>query len=44
MPKTEKGKKIMRKMRESYGSTKKAKEVFYASAKKGTIKRVHRGK
>lgn len=40
MPKTKKGKKIMRSMKKTYG--KKAKEVFYASANKGTIKGVHR--
>lgn len=42
MPLTEKGKKIMRKMRREYGSEKKAKEVFYASVNKGTIKGVHK--
>jgi len=40
MPLTKKGKKIMRAMRAQYG--KRAKEVFYASAKKGTIKGVHK--
>jgi hypothetical protein len=40
MPLTAKGKKIMKNMRKEYGP-KKAKEVFYASANKGTIKGVH---
>lgn len=39
MPKTPKGKKIMRAMKKSYGA-KKGKEVFYASKQKGTIKGV----
>jgi len=37
MPLTEKGKKIMRSMKGSYGS-KKAEGVFYASKKKGKIR------
>lgn len=41
MPLTKKGKKIMKSMKKTYGSDKKAKEVFYASANKGTIKGVH---
>lgn len=41
MPLTAKGKKIMKNMRKEYGE-KKAKEVFYASENKGTIKGVHR--
>lgn len=40
MPLTTKGKKIMKNMRKEYGP-KKAKNVFYASANKGTIKGVH---
>ncbi len=40
MPKTVKGKKIMRAMKKEYGA-KKGEEVFYASANKGTIKGVH---
>ncbi|MFH1626295.1 MAG: hypothetical protein ABID54_14240 [Pseudomonadota bacterium] len=41
MPKTKKGQKIYRKMLKTYGK-KKAKKVFYASKKKGTIKGVCR--
>ena len=41
MPLTEKGAKIMRAMRKRYGK-KKGKQVFYASANKGTIKGVHK--
>ncbi len=40
MPLTKKGKKVMRAMKKQYG--KKAKEVFYASANKGTISGVHK--
>ena len=40
MPLTEKGKKIMKSMKKSYGS-KEGKKAFYASANKGTIKGVH---
>ena len=40
MPITKKGIKIMRAMKKKYGE-KKGKRVFYASAKKGTIKGVH---
>lgn len=43
MPLTKKGQKIMSSMREEYGP-KKGKEVFYASANKGTISGVHEGK
>jgi hypothetical protein len=48
MPLTSKGKKILNAMQMpssegGYGS-KKGKEVFYASANKGTIKGVHKGK
>lgn len=43
MPMTKKGQKIMKAMRKEYGA-KKAEKVFYASANKGTIKGVHRGK
>ena len=39
MPLTKKGKKIMKKMKKTYGK-KKAKRVFYASRNKGVIKRV----
>jgi len=39
MPLTKKGIKIMRAMKKKYG--KRAKQVFYASANKGTIKGVH---
>lgn len=41
MPLTEKGKKILAGMKKEYGA-KKGGEVFYASANKGTIKRVHK--
>jgi hypothetical protein len=40
MPLTPKGKKIMNAMKRKYG--KKAKQVFYASANKGTIQGVHK--
>jgi hypothetical protein len=43
MPLTKKGSKILRNMEKEYG-TKKGKEVFYASANKGSIKGVHKGK
>ena len=43
MPLTSKGKKIKKAMTSRYGS-KKGKEVFYASANKGTIKGVSKGK
>ncbi len=44
MPLTRKGTEIADAMRKHYGS-KKGKQVFYASAKKGTVKGVHkRGK
>lgn len=42
MPKTKKGKKIMKKMKQEYGK-KKGEQVFYASENKGTIKGVHKG-
>jgi len=44
MPLTKKGRKIMRSMRKSYPSKKKAEEVFYASRNKGTIKGVERSR
>ena len=37
MPLTKKGKKIMGAMKKTYGDTKKAKSVFYASVNKGKI-------
>ena len=40
MPFTPKGREVMANMQQTYGS-KKGKQVFYASAKKGTIKGVH---
>lgn len=43
MPLTVKGKKIKRAMTKKYGS-KKGKEIFYASANKGTIKGVEKKK
>ena len=42
MPLTSKGKKIMKGMKKTYGSTKEAKKVFYASANAGKIKGAHR--
>jgi len=42
MPLTEKGQKIMKSMKDKYGS-KKGKEVFYASKNKGKIKGVDKG-
>lgn len=44
MPKTEKGTKVMKSMRKTYGSKKKAEEVFYASKNAGKIKGVCRKK
>lgn len=41
MPKTAKGKKIMKSMQDTYGK-KKGKQVFHASKNKGTIKGVER--
>ena len=43
MPLTKKGSKIMKAMKEEYGKG-KGERVFYASANKGTIKGVHKGK
>jgi len=43
MPLTAKGKKILKNMRKQYG-VKKAKQIFYASENKGTIKGVHKKK
>lgn len=40
MPLTKKGEKILGEMRQKYGD-RKGKEVFYASANKGTIGGVH---
>ena len=37
MPLNAKGKKILKSMKKTYGSTKKAKSVFYASINKGKI-------
>ncbi len=42
MPLTKKGKKIMDKMKATYGSSKKAKSVFYASINSGKLKGVHK--
>jgi len=42
-PLTKKGTKVMRSMRKTYGK-KKGKSVFYASARSGRIKGVHRGR
>ena len=41
MPETPKGRKIKRAMQKEYGA-KKGKQVYYASANKGTIKGVHK--
>lgn len=41
MPLTNKGAKIKKKMRETYGK-KKGDKVFYASQNKGTIKGTHK--
>jgi hypothetical protein len=43
MPMTDKGKKIKSAMKEKYGK-KRGEQVFYASAQKGTIKGVEKGK
>ena len=43
MPLTEKGKKIMKSMKEQYGK-KKGEDVFYASVNKGKIKGVEKVK
>jgi hypothetical protein len=43
VPLTPKGRKILANMVSKYGA-KKGKEVFYASANKGTITGVHGGK
>ena len=43
MPLNEKGKKIMKSMREQYGK-KRGEQVFYASKNKGTIKGVEKKK
>ena len=42
MPMTEKGKRVMRAMMKTYGSKKKAKEVFYSSINAGKLKGVHK--
>ena len=44
MPLTKKGVKILGSMKKTYGSEKKAKQVFYASENAGKIKGVHKGK
>lgn len=43
MPKTKKGVKIHCAMKKEYGK-KKGTQVFYASANKGTIRGVHKGR
>lgn len=43
MPLTKKGARIKRAMKREYGA-KKGEQVFYASANKGTVKGVHKGK
>ena len=42
MPLTTKGETILGKMKKTYGSDKKAKQVFYASINAGKLKGVHR--
>lgn len=44
MPLNSKGKEIMAAMKKTYGNTKKAKQVFYASANAGKISGVAKGK
>ncbi len=41
MPLTKKGTKILKAMRKTYGSKKKAESVFYASINSGKIKGAH---
>lgn len=43
MPKTKKGRKIMKAMKKQYGA-KKGEQVFYASRNKGTIKGVDKSR
>ena len=43
MPLTKKGKKIKKKMQQSYGAD-KGEQVFYASQNKGTITGTHKKK
>ena len=43
MPLTPKGKKVLRKMKKTYGPE-KGKRVFYSSANKGKISGVHKRK
>jgi hypothetical protein len=42
MPLTRKGTKILGKMKDTYGSAKKAESVFYASQNAGKIKGTHK--
>ena len=42
MPLTAKGKKVLRQMRKTYGSERKAKSVFYAMLNAKKLKGVHR--
>lgn len=44
MPLTKKGSKILKSMKKSYGSEKKAKSVFYASVNAGKIKGAERAR
>jgi hypothetical protein len=44
MPLTKKGQKIMKAMKGTYGSEKKAESVFYASKNKGKIKGVDKSR
>lgn len=43
-PLTKKGRKIKKAMVKTYGSKKKAEQVFYASKNKGKIKGIHKKK
>ncbi len=43
MPLTKKGKKVKKAMQKEYGK-KKGEKVLYASANKGTVKGVHKGR
>jgi hypothetical protein len=42
MPLSSKGKKVLKAMKKTYGSAKKAKQVLYASKNAGTVKGVEK--
>jgi hypothetical protein len=44
MPLTKKGQSILRSMHETYGSSKKAKSVFYAMINAGKLRGVEKGR